>query len=201
MRHCLVLVVVVLDWHTAAYVWQKVVYSSSMLWCFHVYCVWRANLTQMQGFSGNYNVLYAVWRVVYGISCFFPGMPFFQAVHILRRQDRIIKGVQVWYSDQVWKLPFWVLYFIQFTQNPWLCKLLNNHAFQFSSESCLGNCALLKQAFSMSCGITSMHCPVYCSCHRIHCWRTLWSTSLRTEYVSSLSHIHRDWKYAVMLFI
>ncbi|KAK2187623.1 hypothetical protein NP493_159g00036 [Ridgeia piscesae] len=28
------------------------------------------------------------------------GMPFYQAVHILRKQDRIIKGVQVWYSDQ-----------------------------------------------------------------------------------------------------
>jgi len=28
------------------------------------------------------------------------GMPFYQAVHILRRQDRVIKGVQVWYSDQ-----------------------------------------------------------------------------------------------------
>ena len=29
------------------------------------------------------------------------GMPFYQAVNILRRQDRTIKGVQVWYSDQV----------------------------------------------------------------------------------------------------
>lgn len=29
------------------------------------------------------------------------GMPFYQAVNILRRQDRSIKGVQVWYSDQV----------------------------------------------------------------------------------------------------
>ena len=29
------------------------------------------------------------------------GMPFYQAVNILRRQDRYIKGVQVWYSDQV----------------------------------------------------------------------------------------------------
>ncbi|XP_070196327.1 phagosome assembly factor 1-like [Littorina saxatilis] len=28
------------------------------------------------------------------------GMPFYQAVNILRRQDRYIKGVQVWYSDQ-----------------------------------------------------------------------------------------------------
>lgn len=28
------------------------------------------------------------------------GMPFYQAVNILKRQDRIIKGVQVWYSDQ-----------------------------------------------------------------------------------------------------
>jgi hypothetical protein len=28
-------------------------------------------------------------------------MPFYQAVNILRRQDRYIKGVQVWYSDQV----------------------------------------------------------------------------------------------------
>ena len=27
-------------------------------------------------------------------------MPFYQAVHILRKQDRQIKGVQVWYSDQ-----------------------------------------------------------------------------------------------------
>ncbi|ELT94845.1 hypothetical protein CAPTEDRAFT_124552 [Capitella teleta] len=31
---------------------------------------------------------------------FILGMPFYQAVHILRRQDRPIKGVQVWYSDQ-----------------------------------------------------------------------------------------------------
>ena len=28
-------------------------------------------------------------------------MPFYQAVCILRKQDRIIKGVQVWYSQQV----------------------------------------------------------------------------------------------------
>lgn len=28
-------------------------------------------------------------------------MPFYQAVAILRRQDRQIKGVQVWYSHQV----------------------------------------------------------------------------------------------------
>ncbi len=28
-------------------------------------------------------------------------MPFHQAVFILKRQDRTIKGVQVWYSDQV----------------------------------------------------------------------------------------------------
>ncbi|XP_033755111.1 UPF0183 protein C16orf70 homolog isoform X1 [Pecten maximus] len=28
------------------------------------------------------------------------GMPFYQAVSILRRQDRVIKGVQVWYSQQ-----------------------------------------------------------------------------------------------------
>ncbi|XP_067652292.1 phagosome assembly factor 1-like isoform X2 [Haliotis asinina] len=28
------------------------------------------------------------------------GMPFYQAVNILKRQDRIIKGIQVWYSDQ-----------------------------------------------------------------------------------------------------
>ncbi|XP_005092092.2 UPF0183 protein C16orf70 homolog [Aplysia californica] len=28
------------------------------------------------------------------------GMPFYQAVNILRRQDSCIKGVQVWYSDQ-----------------------------------------------------------------------------------------------------
>lgn len=28
------------------------------------------------------------------------GMPFYQAVNILRRQDRYIKAVQVWYSDQ-----------------------------------------------------------------------------------------------------
>ena len=32
---------------------------------------------------------------------FFTGMPFNQAVNILKRQDRVIKGVQVWYSDQV----------------------------------------------------------------------------------------------------
>ena len=31
----------------------------------------------------------------------FLGMPFYQAVHILKRQDRNIKGVQIWYSDQV----------------------------------------------------------------------------------------------------
>lgn len=35
---------------------------------------------------------------------FISGMPFYQAVHILRKQDRIIKGVQVWYSDQVSRL-------------------------------------------------------------------------------------------------
>ncbi|KAK6178576.1 hypothetical protein SNE40_013334 [Patella caerulea] len=29
------------------------------------------------------------------------GMPFYQAVNILKRQDRAIKGVQVWYSDQL----------------------------------------------------------------------------------------------------
>ncbi|XP_046378318.1 phagosome assembly factor 1-like isoform X2 [Haliotis rufescens] len=29
------------------------------------------------------------------------GMPVYQAVNILKRQDRIIKGIQVWYSDQV----------------------------------------------------------------------------------------------------
>ena len=29
------------------------------------------------------------------------GMPFNQAISILKRQDRYIKGVQVWYSDQV----------------------------------------------------------------------------------------------------
>lgn len=28
------------------------------------------------------------------------GMPFYQAVNILKRQDRVIKGVQVWYSNQ-----------------------------------------------------------------------------------------------------
>ncbi|KAK3580322.1 hypothetical protein CHS0354_003556 [Potamilus streckersoni] len=28
------------------------------------------------------------------------GMPFYQAVNILKRQDRVIKGVQVWYSSQ-----------------------------------------------------------------------------------------------------
>ncbi|KAJ8303189.1 hypothetical protein KUTeg_019585, partial [Tegillarca granosa] len=28
------------------------------------------------------------------------GMPFYQSVSILRRQDRLIKGVQVWYSEQ-----------------------------------------------------------------------------------------------------
>ncbi|XP_041375935.1 UPF0183 protein C16orf70-like [Gigantopelta aegis] len=28
------------------------------------------------------------------------GMPFYQAVNILKRQDRIIKGIQVWYSEQ-----------------------------------------------------------------------------------------------------
>ncbi|XP_064599085.1 phagosome assembly factor 1-like [Liolophura sinensis] len=28
------------------------------------------------------------------------GMPFYQAVNILKRQDRLIKAVQVWYSDQ-----------------------------------------------------------------------------------------------------
>ncbi|XP_064640713.1 phagosome assembly factor 1-like isoform X2 [Lineus longissimus] len=28
------------------------------------------------------------------------GMPFNQAVNVLKRQDRVIKGVQVWYSDQ-----------------------------------------------------------------------------------------------------
>jgi hypothetical protein len=28
-------------------------------------------------------------------------MPFNQAVNVLKRQDRVIKGVQVWYSDQV----------------------------------------------------------------------------------------------------
>ncbi|XP_046378450.1 phagosome assembly factor 1-like [Haliotis cracherodii] len=28
------------------------------------------------------------------------GMPVYQAVNILKRQDRIIKGIQVWYSDQ-----------------------------------------------------------------------------------------------------
>lgn len=31
---------------------------------------------------------------------FILGMPFYQAVNILRKQDRQIKGVQVWYSDQ-----------------------------------------------------------------------------------------------------
>ena len=31
----------------------------------------------------------------------FTGMPFYQAVNILKRQDRVIKGVQVWYSNQV----------------------------------------------------------------------------------------------------
>ena len=29
------------------------------------------------------------------------GMPFYQAVHITKRQDRIIKGVHIWYSDRV----------------------------------------------------------------------------------------------------
>ncbi|XP_045192190.1 phagosome assembly factor 1-like [Mercenaria mercenaria] len=31
---------------------------------------------------------------------FILGMPFYQAVNILKRQDRVIKGVQVWYSNQ-----------------------------------------------------------------------------------------------------
>lgn len=35
---------------------------------------------------------------------FVSGMPFYQAVNILRRQDSSIKGVQVWYSDQVSEL-------------------------------------------------------------------------------------------------
>ena len=29
------------------------------------------------------------------------GMPLYQAIHILKKQDRIVKGVQVWYNDQV----------------------------------------------------------------------------------------------------
>ncbi|ESO90826.1 hypothetical protein LOTGIDRAFT_122620 [Lottia gigantea] len=38
------------------------------------------------------------------------GMPIYQAVNILRRQDRTIKGVQVWYSDQV--CTFLIFYFV-----------------------------------------------------------------------------------------
>ena len=43
---------------------------------------------------------------MYSTTCYmfhteFSGMPFNQAISILKRQDRYIKGVQVWYSDQV----------------------------------------------------------------------------------------------------
>ena len=31
----------------------------------------------------------------------FSGMPFYQVVQVLKKQDMTIKGVQVWYSDQV----------------------------------------------------------------------------------------------------
>lgn len=41
------------------------------------------------------------WLYTLVCMCVWAGMPFYQGVHILKRQDRVVKGVQVWYSDQV----------------------------------------------------------------------------------------------------
>lgn len=54
--------------------------------------------------KGDWNIsnisIFGIDQARFFLLCL-PGMPFYQAVNILRRQDRIIKGVQVWYSDQV----------------------------------------------------------------------------------------------------
>lgn len=42
-----------------------------------------------------------IFAFVNSITLFLSGMPFYQAVNILRSQDSSIKGVQVWYSEQV----------------------------------------------------------------------------------------------------
>ena len=41
------------------------------------------------------------WQCLCYYVNLFIGMPFYQAVHILKKQDTIIKGIQIWYSEQV----------------------------------------------------------------------------------------------------